>query len=405
MTTAATPSSASRRPPAARARPEDGFVTYVLDRCASTRVRADLRSGLGRPLERCGRLDRHLAPRLTDTMPPDVVRARYITAALIAARPPAARHGEVPLPEAISALEWEARRRRANLGWSLARAVNEEVVKASSAEGDLLAMARTSVDSLGLRLPGLTERLQAKDVPIDWAVLLNDLGRWNSGRDAVLTRWHSAYHQERTRACGAEPLPAKRQPHVFVDQVVDLCARSTKARAALSTGLGLPVERCHQMHGYLVPLLPEYLCIDGRYRDDRSAHYLVAALIASRPPASREGVRETATADGPAAEKRQRSDLGAWLARAASERGFKPDTAEQELHLISRQNVHALHRRLPVLTRRLQTKGVRVDWALLLDDLARWSRDREQIAARWMDSYFLVRSREERQNSQQKEND
>jgi CRISPR system Cascade subunit CasB len=348
-------------------------------------------------------MDRYLSPRLTSAMDSDAVRARYVIAALIAARPPAARDRNASEPsDGIPRPDWKARRRRTNLGWSLAQAVNEGVIKPGSAEDDLLAMTRTSMDALCLRVPGLTERLQAKDVPVDWAVLLNDLGRWGRERDRIVTRWQTAYYQTRTRADGADPLPARREPQLFVDQVVELCARSAKARAALGTGLGLLVERCHQMHGYLVPLLPEYLCVDDRYRDDRRAHYAVAALIASRPPVARESA-----SDGEASTKvRQRNDMGAWLARAVGERGFKPEAAEQDLYLMVRQNTHALHERLPALTRRVQAKGVRVDWALLLDDLSRWSRDHERIAARWMDSYFLIRSREDSKNSQQqKEND
>ncbi|MDH6139870.1 MULTISPECIES: type I-E CRISPR-associated protein Cse2/CasB [Kitasatospora] len=390
--TSTNPSSSTHHPPAPR-RPEDRFVDDILDLCEGTRARADLRSGLGRPLERCGRMDRYLARRLSTAMSPEAVRARYVLAALIAARPRSAREAKTTAPSGtVLMLDWPARRARANLGASLAKAVNDGVVKPGSVEDDLLAMAYISLDGVYQRLPGLTERLQTKDIAIDWAVLLRDLTFWASDRDAVVTSWQTAYYQACSRTEPAESQPVKRQPADFVDRVIDLCAGSTAARSDLETGLGLPVERCHRMHRHLIPLLPERL-----HPDDRRAHYATAALIASRPPAAR---RPTAAEEATAPAHRRRLDLGACLAHAVRDGVFKPESAERDLHLLSRQNLPALHERLPALARRLQGKRIRVDWDRLLDDLAWWSRDYEQIAARWMDSYFLIRSRDERKNAQ-----
>lgn len=182
----------------------------------------------------------------------------------------------------------------------------------------------------------------------------------------------------------------------FVSYVLGLC-RDKKSQADLRTGLGLSVERCNYLHRYLVPRLPQ----EGQPADVRRAHYAVAALIAGRPRSARDAdaaMVEFSDAQ-PVQEWWKRPNLGASLAHAVNKQALKPASAEGDLHLMTRQRSDAIHPRLPALTRHLLNSGVRVDWAVLLDDLAWWNQDRDRIATRWLESYFRARTFEDLDDS------
>jgi CRISPR system Cascade subunit CasB len=156
------------------------------------------------------------------------------------------------------------------------------------------------------------------------------------------------------------------------------------------------------------------------------AHYTVAALIAARPRTARDADRAAAAEalvpdtgaeadtkpdtnpdalaspeDSTGASRPKpvdwwtRPNLGASLGEAVNKRLLKADTAEADLHLMVRQGADALQQRLPALTRHLLGGGVRIDWSVLLDDLALWDLDRDRIATRWLESYFHVRDRDD----------
>lgn len=179
----------------------------------------------------------------------------------------------------------------------------------------------------------------------------------------------------------------------FVRYVVRQCL-DLKAQADLRSGLGLPVERCTYLHRYLVPRLPQQ-----QAPGVRRAHYAVAALIAGRPRTARDAdavaasERDATPEAGPAWWRR--SNLGASLAEAVKKGALKPASAEGDLHLMTRQRSTAIHPRLPSLTRHLLTNDVRLDWAILLDDLSWWDQDRDRIATRWLESYFRILSSED----------
>ncbi|MFI6056284.1 type I-E CRISPR-associated protein Cse2/CasB [Streptomyces violascens] len=172
--------------------------------CNDKKTQADLRSGLGRPVEQCNYLHRYLVRRLPERQHPDARRAHYAVAALIAGRPRSARDadkaaanptGPTDVDGAASAPGWW---QRPNLGASLAQAVNATVLKPDSAEGDLHLMARQSSDAIYPRLPSLTQQLLRGGVNIDWAVLLEDLAWWNRDHDKIATRWFESYFRVRT---------------------------------------------------------------------------------------------------------------------------------------------------------------------------------------------------------------
>lgn len=183
---------------------------------------------------------------------------------------------------------------------------------------------------------------------------------------------------------------------VFVGYVLGLC-KDKKVQADLRTGLGLPVERCNYLHRYLVPRLPE-----RQHPDVRRAHYAVAALIAGRPRSARDADAEAVADDSATVQDWwKRPNLGASLAEVVNRKALKPGSAEGELHLMARQSSDAIHPRLPSLVHHMLNRGVTVDWAILLDDLSWWNRDRDRIATRWLESYFRSRTLEDPNNSQE----
>lgn len=184
------------------------------------------------------------------------------------------------------------------------------------------------------------------------------------------------------------PMPAQGAPDAsrasdrFVAHVLELCG-SSRTRSDLRSGLGLPVERCNRMHRYLVRRLPDTL-----HPHARRAYYGVAALIAARPPRARDTDTERPSAPKEPTAWWARPNMGASLAAGVNAGLLRPGTAESHLHLFSRQSSEAVHRRLPALTRHLLGGGITVDWAVLLEDLAWWDRDRDARATRWMEAYY-----------------
>lgn len=193
------------QPAASRKLSAEEFVAYVLSRCQSTRVRADLRRGVGLPVERCGQSHRYLAP-LTAHLHPESERAHYAVASLIAARPRSARDADDAEAEAeaeavtesgsdtqgeatIPPKWWE----RSNLGASFADAVNAGAMKAGSAESELHLLTRQSSEALHERLPSLTRHMLGAGVTIDWVALINDLSWWNRSQERIATRWLVSY--------------------------------------------------------------------------------------------------------------------------------------------------------------------------------------------------------------------
>jgi hypothetical protein len=194
----------------------------------------------------------------------------------------------------------------------------------------------------------------------------------------------------------------------FVTTVRHLC-EDNRTRVDLSLGRGQPVEMCHRLHRHLSRLVAGH----GAKR----AHYTVASLIAQRrptpgpapattPPAAEPlpgapmpGIDPAAMppSAGPAAEAPaapapwwSRPNLGATLATAVRDHGFNYGPTEQRLHTLTRLESDLLHPRLRSLAEHLLGAGVPVDWAVLLEDLAWWDYDRDAIATRWQESFYLT---------------
>ncbi|MFD9483596.1 type I-E CRISPR-associated protein Cse2/CasB [Streptomyces sp. NPDC059991] len=206
----------------------------------------------------------------------------------------------------------------------------------------------------------------------------------------------------------------------FVANVRAACA-SPGTQQALRRALARPVDdvpaRTHAalLRGGLIP--------DTARGAKRRAHYAVAALIAARPRAERQGDESADAAESeapsmplqeqlpqPSATAKPEPghstpaaalgvSLGASLAHAVTRQGpeaIKEDGAEARLHLLVRQDTDGLHRMLPGVVRHLGSAGTPVDYGRLLYDLGRWSYARESIATRWLEDYYrtLRRARE-----------
>ncbi|MFE7215711.1 type I-E CRISPR-associated protein Cse2/CasB [Streptomyces sp. NPDC057611] len=208
---------------------------------------------------------------------------------------------------------------------------------------------------------------------------------------------------------------AQRRAHYddFVHQVITLCAVNS-IRADLHSGFARPVPECSRM--------PEHLTRHIAGFGARRAHYTVASLIAQdralphedgpyRPESVIPGNDHTARAataaaaadavplaagplpaQGPTARPwRSRPDLGTHLAIAVARYGFKEATMTNRVKTLTRLDTELLHPRLWSLTSHLRSRGAaRLDFAVLLEDLAWWDHDQPETAARWRESYFLT---------------
>lgn len=183
----------------------------------------------------------------------------------------------------------------------------------------------------------------------------------------------------------------------YVGHIIKRC-RDNGVRAALRCGLRKTPDQAFTMHRYVAGWTEPF-------GQDEWAHYTIAALIADRPPATRNvataeaevGDFEEAT-ESPSPGSDQpvrvyRPNLGATLARLSGD-SDRVDSAERRLHLLVRQGVPGLQRHLPGVIRLLASSRIAPDWGVLLRDLLRWRVDRDRVARSWLQAYYRERFRE-----------
>lgn len=199
----------------------------------------------------------------------------------------------------------------------------------------------------------------------------------------------------------------------FVEEISARCRADAGDRADLKSGLRKPVTRCSRMHSHLARYVSPQWSLARQ-----QPYYTVAAMIAdnSRQPVEdgQETADEASAGGQPAADgelggtsvsgperdggdrvvwqmRLRQENLGASLARGVrlpGKQALNQDTAEQRLHLLTRSSSRTVHARLPDLTRYLRSRGVAVDWAVLLNDLIAWDQDRDETATRWLQAFY-----------------
>lgn len=206
----------------------------------------------------------------------------------------------------------------------------------------------------------------------------------------------------------------RRQFVDFTNRIEELSREDPGARVALRSGLRRGLDDVPRMHRFVAPLLPRNRTVSEA---EQRAYYAVAAMIAAQPRSSRPSPDETADDgsklaagnDKPGAEptpaaaaqppvERYGTSLGHAFALAVTEspgreREMRESTAEARLNLLTRQSLNGLHRHLPATVGYLRGLGVPVDWAQLLSDLAAWPTRSGQISRRWLQHYYIQRTR------------
>lgn len=201
----------------------------------------------------------------------------------------------------------------------------------------------------------------------------------------------------------------KRRERAFVAWVERRCADDPGARTALRSGLRKNLDVVPRMHRLVAPWLPT----DSTPEDVQRAYYTVASMIAAQPRSTfvssghdSAGQDEPGTADAPQSSPRAAPGfahgLGISFAKAVvqapgRDKAMREATAESRLNLLTRQSLPGLHRHLPAAAAYLRACDVPVDWAQLLVDLTHWRQDSGHIARRWLQDYYRLREKDNRE--------
>lgn len=195
--------------------------------------------------------------------------------------------------------------------------------------------------------------------------------------------------------------------------IEELCGGDPGARTALRSGLRRGLDDVPRMHRFVAPWLPR----NGHVPEsEQRAYYAVASMIAAQPRSS-YAARETEAAGDPASAPpdevsapRYGTSLGHAFALAVTEspgreREMRESTAESRLNLLTRQSVNGLYRHLPAAVGYLREVGVPIDWAQLLSDLVAWPTHSGKISRRWLQHYYLQRTRALRDHADRTDQD
>ncbi|MGW0822474.1 type I-E CRISPR-associated protein Cse2/CasB [Streptomyces sp. NPDC002845] len=200
----------------------------------------------------------------------------------------------------------------------------------------------------------------------------------------------------------------RRRLVAYTRWIEELCRDDPGARTALRSGLRRSLDDVPRMHRFVAPWLPR----NGQVPDaEQRAYYAVAAMIAAQPRGSYAAPEEEAAADvdvatsaddAPAPDEAPAARYGTSLGHAFAlavtqspgrEREMRESTAESRLNLLTRQSVNGLHRHLPAAVGYLREVGVPIDWAQLLADLIAWPTHSGTISRRWLQHYYIQRTR------------
>ncbi|MGX1675605.1 type I-E CRISPR-associated protein Cse2/CasB [Streptomyces sp. NPDC055400] len=193
-------------PPTATAQPDSGryadeyrFVAQVRHICReSPGARAALRSGLGKPVDRCERMHWVVAGLVPEKdRGYESERPYYAIASMIAAAPASQSDDKNPTDPAVPAQR--SRTSPRTLGECLADAVDKGSIRESGAEAKLQLLTRQSTGGLHRHLPPVMRLLDSRLDIGDWVRLLADLRAWETNRQRVARRWLQSFYRRRLR--------------------------------------------------------------------------------------------------------------------------------------------------------------------------------------------------------------
>ncbi|MFF0094650.1 type I-E CRISPR-associated protein Cse2/CasB [Streptomyces canus] len=211
-----------------------------------------------------------------------------------------------------------------------------------------------------------------------------------------------------------DPTTARRVRLVaYTRWIEELCRDDPGARTALRSGLRRDLDDVPRMHRFVAPWLPR----NGQGPEsEQRAYYAVASMIAAQPRSAYAAPETQAAADPDAAAPneapapRYGTSLGHTFALAVTqspgrEREMRESTAESRLNLLTRQSINGLYRHLPAAVGYLREVGVPIDWAQLLSDLIAWPTHSGKISRRWLQHYYLQRTRDLRDHADRTDQD
>lgn len=138
---------------------------------------ANLRRGLGRPPGEEPAMHRHVAPWAGSERSRWAEDVYYLVAALFALHP----------------ASWDRQAGPSNLGASFARLRDAESNSPEGVERRFTNLLGVDAEDLHLHLRHAVSLLKSKDIPVDWARLLNDLRWWIHEDRWVQRRWARAF--------------------------------------------------------------------------------------------------------------------------------------------------------------------------------------------------------------------
>lgn len=151
------------------------FVHYITDLTEDTGARAALRSGLGRTVDQATRMHAYVA-RWTSSSAPHREAVLYTVAALMALNP----EGVCPS------------RSPGNVGASVA--LFGAVVK-DTRDKSMHLLARQPASQLCRMLTRVLVPLRTDNVPVDFAVLIDDASGWPWRQQQISRRWLQSYYR------------------------------------------------------------------------------------------------------------------------------------------------------------------------------------------------------------------
>lgn len=158
------------------------FVDFVANTARSNRrCRADLRSGLGRPVDDASRMHKYLA-KFTAPTSAHGKAVLYTVASLIAYEPDNADPNRSP----------------GSLGASMAHAGNTKI-SVNTLETTVHMLTRQPTGQLCRALTRAVLPLRDVDVAVDFARLIDDATAWHNYRRRIGARWLQDYYRTRFR--------------------------------------------------------------------------------------------------------------------------------------------------------------------------------------------------------------